>query len=558
MKLLVPEASLDHLFGHARFGVDGAARPEPRRQVTTYFDTTDRALSRRDISLRVRRSGERLVQTLKADKKAGLIADRAEWEWAIEHDTPDLLLLAATPVAAQLPVRPELAPMVVTEIERSIRLLTLDGDVVVEAAIDIGVIIAGGKREPVRELELELRSGDPAALYRLARELHAAVPMTIESQSKATRGYRLLTGEPPAARKAEAIELAAGVTGAAALRRMLHATMGHLLANQPAALAGDAWGVHQMRIAIRRLRAALTLFQPLLDPAAVSRFQAELGRIGQRFGEARDWNVFSLRTLPWMSRVDAQEGGAAGELLRQPAMTRREAAHRGFAQAVQAADFTGLLLDLAAWAEQPDLLGEAASRQPIEALCPALLDRLANKVERLGRNAAQGSDAQRHALRKAMKKLCYGIDCLRGVLSAEAVGWYLLTCKRLLRNLGDSNDTVTAMHLAGHLEADSPPKHATASAAPSGMASDGAASSGLAAAIGLLARRLQRRRAEALQEFAKRWNAFQAAPRIWAPGNWVPGSWAPGSLASGSWAPGGGRAIGTGSLPAGGPPGPTA
>ena len=425
LKLLVPEASLDHLLGHARFGVDNAARPEPRRQVTTYFDTPDRALSRRDISLRVRRSGERLVQTLKADKKAGLIADRAEWEWPIEHDTPDLLLLAATPIAAQLPVRPELAPMVVTEIERSVRLLTLDGDVVVEAAIDIGVIIAGGRREPVRELELELRSGDPAALYRLARELHAAVPMTIESQSKATRGYRLLTGEPPAARKAEAIGLAARVSGAAALRRMLHATMGHLLANQPAALAGDARGVHQMRIAVRRLRAALALFQPLLDPAAVSRFQAELGRIGQRFGEARDWDVFSLRTLPWMSRVDAQEGGVAAELLRQPA-------HRGFVQAVQAADFTGLLLDLAAWAEQPDLLGEAASRQPIEALCPALLDRLAHKVECLGRNAAHGSDAQRQALRKAMKKLCYGIDCLRGVLPAEAVGWYLLTCKRLL------------------------------------------------------------------------------------------------------------------------------
>ena len=324
--------------------------------------------------------------------------------------------------------------------------------------------------------------------------------MTIESRSKAARGFWLLTGEAAAARSAEDVTLRAAGTGAEAFRRILKAGLGHLLVNQPAALEGDAEGVHQMRVAVRQLRAALTLFQPLLEPHTVSRFQVELRRIGRVFGEARDWDVFTLQILPGMSRQASGQAGAAeawGELLRQPAMAQREAAHHRFRQEVQGPAFTAAVLGLAAWAEQEDLLlGEADLQRPIEALYPALLDRLARKVERRGRRIARSSDMERHALRKSLKKLRYGIDDLQAVLPAGAAGRYLRRCKKLQRTLGDTNDAVTGIGLADRLDAD--------------------ARLDLAPAVGVLAKRLERRRKEGLQDLAKRWKAFRGEPRFWS------------------------------------------
>ena len=493
LKLIVPETAVDGLFEHAVFRQHGAGKAERRHEVTTYFDTSDQALSRCKISLRVRRSGGRRVQTLKVDEKTGVAADRAEWEWPIKQDTPDLGLLAQTPIAGKLPSGLELEPIVVTEIERTVRVLKLDGGAVVEAALDAGVIIARDKREPVRELELELRAGEAAPMFRLALELHAAVPMTIESLSKAARGYRLLNGVVPAARKGGGVALQAATTGADAFRQIMTAKLGHLLVNQPAALAGDPEGVHQMRVAIRQLRAALTLFQPLLEPHTASRFQAELRRIGRVFGEARDWDVFTLQILPETLGETRAKGW--GELLRQPAMARREAAHRRFVQEVQAPGFTTLVLGLAAWAEETGLLGEKALQRPIEALCPALLDRLAGRVERRGRHIGRRSDTERHALRKSLKKLRYGIDDLRAVLPPKAVKSYLRKCKKSQKAMGEINDAVTAIGLADHLDEGRRPD--------------------LAPAVGVLAKRLQRRRSEGLHALGKRWKAFAGEPRFW-------------------------------------------
>ena len=82
----------------------------------------------------------------------------------------------------------------------------------------------------------------------------------------------------------------------------------HLIANVGPAKRGDAEGVHQIRVAVRRLRAALALFEPHLHPATLSGLNDELRRFGSIFGQARDWDVFVLETLP-----------AAAEDIRGPA-----------------------------------------------------------------------------------------------------------------------------------------------------------------------------------------------------------------------------------------------
>src|SRR5687767_9632189 len=84
-------------------------------------------------------------------------------------------------------------------------------------------------------------------------------PLTNGPASKADRGYRLRTGQAPAARKAPDLDLNRDIGVPGAFQEIVAAGLGHLLANQPAAAAGDPEGVHQMRVAIRRLRTALAL-----------------------------------------------------------------------------------------------------------------------------------------------------------------------------------------------------------------------------------------------------------------------------------------------------------
>lgn len=366
----------------------------------------------------------------------------------------------------------------------------------IEAVYDQGTIIAGDAREPVHELELELRQGQPVALYQLALALHAATPLMVIKDSKAERGYRLRSRHLPGAQKAPGIGFASDTSTAEAFRRILTGGLSHLLTNRAAALSGDAEGIHQIRVAIRRLRAALTLLRPHLEPHATSRFVAELRRMGQVFGEARDWDVFRLQIVP--QALSGPESAGWSGLLLHAAMARREAAHRRTAQEIRSPAFTALVLGLAAWAEQGqhsrNLVGDAALERPIGDVSPALLDRLVHKVHRRGRHIDR-SDADRHSLRKSLKKLRYAVGYLAGIYPPEATKSYVRGCKKLQKILGDINDAVTAPRLADCLSIDARPD--------------------LAPAVGALSTQLASQRKKALYHLTKRWKTFHAQSGFW-------------------------------------------
>jgi triphosphatase len=143
-----------------------------------------------------------------------------------------------------------------------------------------------------------LRNGAPGALYSLAVSLHAVTPLSIEAESKAARGYRLTERGQPTVKKPSSIELDGGASVRDALRTIVGEILSHLLSNKSAALAGDAEGIHQVRVAIRRLRSALRLFGPRLEYHAAAAFQSKLQRVGRIIGAARDWDVFCLEALP--------------------------------------------------------------------------------------------------------------------------------------------------------------------------------------------------------------------------------------------------------------------
>ena len=433
VKFRLNSAARAALAKHPALSVDH----QTQHEVSTYFDTPGGDLKRAGATLRVRRHGTQHVQTMKLQDPTDAFA-RGEWEWPVAADTPDLRRLTETPMAGMADA--PLEPIFVTDVQRDIRKVRQDG-ATIEVAIDRGQVRARNAAEDISELELELKQGDLAALYRLAIALHADAPMSLGAESKADRGWRLRTGQPRSASKHADVDLPEGVAAADAFRRVLDNTLGHFMANQPAAASGDIEGVHQMRIAIRRARAALLLFKPHLEPHPLARFTEVLRELGRVFGEARDWDVFCTDMLAG-AEADGVERSWL-DLLREPAEAKRAAAHARVASELETPALTATVLGLQAWDMSCDV--------KLADLAPNLVARLDGKVRHRGRHIARLDYEGLHRLRKSLKKLRYGIEFVAPILEAKGTKQYLHRCKALLKQLGALNDAVVAVALAEQL-----------------------------------------------------------------------------------------------------------
>lgn len=391
------------------------------------------------------------MQTIKLQNAAGPFA-RGEWEWPVQADTPDLRRLEETPLASM--ANAPLEPVFVTDVQRDVRLVSQDG-ASIEVAIDRGQVRAGDAVEDISELELELKQGNAQSIYRLAATLHAIAPMSLGAESKADRGWRLRTGRPRAAIKHADIALPSDVTTAAAFHLIMDGVLAHFMANQPATASGDVEGVHQMRIAIRRARAALMLFEPHFEPHAAAEFTDALRKLGRIFGEARDWDVFCGETLD-----AAKAHGIAPsllDLLRQPAEAERTTAHTRVTAELDAPLLTATVLGLAQ--------AEPTSEAPLAGRVSDLLARLDRKVRHRGRHVAKLNDEGLHRLRKSLKKLRYGVEFLAPLLPEKKAAHWLHRCRALLKQLGAFNDGVVAVGLAEQLGGERKPELAPAVAA---------------------------------------------------------------------------------------------
>ncbi len=456
IKMRLPVDSRAALERHPALCPPRAAAPEMRAETTTYFDTSSGRLGRAGASLRVRRGeGGQLTQTLKlAPVAEGGAARRGEWEWPVGAETPDLALLAGVAQAKAIgALDGALVPICTTEISRTARRIAIDGGTVIEAVIDEGRILAGSREMAVSELELELKSGPPGALYRLALELAEAASLAIEPASKAERG-RLLAGRPaPSAVKPEAIVLRPDMPTAEAFRRVMGAAVGHMRMNLSPAARGDVEGVHQLRVAARRLRAAIALFKPLLSPEPAGRFNAALRGAGRVFGAARDWDVFVTQTVP--AAIAAADAASSLRGLADAAAPASRAAHAEVADELAAPRFALLLLGLSAWAEEgardPAGLGTPALIRPIEETAPALLRRLLRRAAKQAKGIRHAGAPELHGLRKRLKTLRYGMEFVETLYRRKSVTAMLRPCKVLQELLGEVNDAAASPDLAGRI-----------------------------------------------------------------------------------------------------------
>jgi inorganic triphosphatase YgiF len=184
-----------------------ALKRTPRRSlVSVYYDTPSHSLARRGIMLRVRKIGSERVQCVKMNAAATSSFQRTEIESPIRGNRPAIMQIPDLDVRRMVQkccAHRGLARVFATNVERETWLLQL-GRTQIECAIDRGVIACKRKRAPISEVELEVKSGQPARIYQLAHRLNAVVPLRIETKSKAARGYDLVEHAKLAALKVRA------------------------------------------------------------------------------------------------------------------------------------------------------------------------------------------------------------------------------------------------------------------------------------------------------------------------------------------------------------------
>ena len=461
LKLRVAPEDITVLRNHPHFT---AALHDPTHETldSVYFDSDDRFMRDHGLTLRVRHIGDKFVQTIKTSNQDSNCFERSEWEQAIEGDQPDLTHVMDTALGPILTddVRNTLKPVFETRIERTAYHLNgNDTDIVM--AVDEGQIVSTDSSCPVSEIELELKHGNPAALFKIARAICEIVPAQLDVKSKSERGYDLIKKTPVAAEKALNPELSAGMSTGRAFTLIGRACLRQLVANEPAVNRRDAEALHQMRVALRRLRAAISLFSDVVSDDRVNTIKTELRWLAREFGPARDLDTLLIEVLKPLRKQHANESG----LVSISKMFGRERlkSYRRAQEAFQSARFRLLVLDTAEWVEagpwsmSEDPLMRARREMPIEMHAAEQLSRRRKRIRRRGAKIGDLSPEQLHRLRIQVKKARYAAEFFSSVYQGKKA---TKRCEKVLSSLmqlqnclGGFNDIMTRKALFAEIVA---------------------------------------------------------------------------------------------------------
>ncbi len=201
-------------------------------------------------------------------------------------ETPYILTKALGGKEAQ-----PLAPAFTVEINRT-TVVHESGRDRIELVADQGRAVVAVRETPIAEIELELLDGSSDALFDLAHRLSELIPLRLGVRSKSERGYALLLGKQGLSVKAELIALSRDGDTASLFEATAGSCIRHFRLNEDKLLAsGGPAALHQARVALRRLRSALSSFADMLRGSELDRIQAEFRKLGRTLGMVRDVDV---------------------------------------------------------------------------------------------------------------------------------------------------------------------------------------------------------------------------------------------------------------------------
>lgn len=425
-------------------GVASVSDPVELEQVATYFDTPQLGLLAAKVTLRRRVGG---VDDGWHLKLPGTGDRREELQLPLGEET------AQVPAAFLERVRVRarsvrLAPVAVLTTHRTLRRLLDEGGRVLAELCDDRVTAEAPVGEPAsgrwREWELELVGGTPELLDAAESLLLVA---GAEPSANASKVARALAEQMPVQLRPTRTSLGRRPTTGAVFTAYLAQHRDRLMEQELLLKTGDQEGVHQVRVAVRRMRSALATYRPVLDRGAVDALTEELRWLGGALSEARDAQVLQVR-------LDALVQAQPSDLVLGPVAQRiddelRErflAGRRRAEEALAGERYVRLLGDLERFASEPPVNETAAL--PARKLVPELIEADLARVLKRHRVWKDTEEPVRkehhlHQVRKAAKRLRYAAETAQPVFGKRALR-LAARAEALQELLGEHQDTVVA------------------------------------------------------------------------------------------------------------------
>ena len=316
----------------------------------------------------------------------------------------------------------------------------------VEVCLDRSKVIAGRRSSPIAEIELELKSGDRRELFGLARQISAIVPAELSVKSKSERGYDLVEGTKARAIMAQDPALPRFPTDTEAFQIVCSECLRQLISNRLGVREHIAEALHQARVALRRLNAAVKLFRKIQSKKA-TKVTGELKWIGAELADARELDVFMTEFLgPLRNKHPtdvslAKVHGACVEL--------REKAYERANAALSSQRFRTFLIDLAEWIETGNGGRKARLRAKAAASAKAVvstaLRKMSSKIKSVRR--IDDLDLRRlHKLRLLAKRMRYTVEFTRNLYEGHSkrIEGILKQLGKLQSALGTLTDMASA------------------------------------------------------------------------------------------------------------------
>jgi CHAD domain-containing protein len=228
-----------------------------------------------------------------------------------------------------------------------------------------------------------------------------------------------------------------------------------LTADHEATCKGDPVALHQMRIALTRLRTALSFFSPMVDDSKRERIRRELKWVNTHLGAVRDLDVAIER----LKAINKQQPQVASNNSSWDA--QRAANHRRLVRALRSARYRRLIEGTSRWIENGPWSierGAQGAKQRASAIAVYGADKLARwqkKLLKKRHKLLEMDPKKRHRLRLLNKKLSYSIGFFedlfpdKGFSGQKAALKYL---RKAQKSLGQLNDDAQGQSLAARAD----------------------------------------------------------------------------------------------------------
>jgi len=391
----------------------------------------------------------------------GLTLAEQRGVWRLERIVPGAqtwLPAQPVPIVAEAPDRDTLpaplAPLAAFEGRQSISVHVFDGHPVT-ITVAKGVLRAVTAEQPVARIWL---SGDEQAVRQAALMIAEAVPVSVPLVSLAAAGIALATGRGSAVRHTGAPVLPVGTqVTAEALAHILGHLFDVMLAHANVFLLAPEKpieAVHQMRVAVRRARSALSIFRSAVAEGALNEIGAGLKQLGGLLGPNRDWDVFTDETAPEI-RAALPNDDRLDRLI-AAAGRRRTECQKTLATYLGSSAFRVLGIELAWFAaaefwRAPPVTTDGSDPPALDAFAARVLQHRWKKLVSAGKGIEDLDIPSLHGVRLRAKRARYAAEMFATLHHGKSAHRFIRRLSVLQQRLGVLNDGAVATHLLEEL-----------------------------------------------------------------------------------------------------------